>query len=182
MSRFEQIKTPEPGTKLAAIYAQMQAAGLANPYPINYFTAQSTRPDILEASWGLVKAVLLSGLLPHTLKEMIILAISAQNHCRYCIAIHRQSLAQLGVPHDVIQSCSSDPEFKDLPAAQRNILHFALKAARSPLALSDGDFHALYDQNMSSEEILEVLMVVSFTQFLNSFADASGIVVDGGFG
>ena len=122
----------------------------------------------------------MNGKLPATIKQMIAMAISHQNDCRYCAITHTGVLEKLGVPEEVVRSCVEDPDLTEVPEPHRAILKFALKANRDPNSLTDEDFTTLSEKGLSREEIMEVIMMAGFTKFINTWADASAITVDGG--
>lgn len=179
MSRFDMILSPEPESQVARLYDDIVARGFGGTIPINWFTSQGRRPDILQASWGLARGILVEGVLPPTLKQMIAATVSVQNGCRYCTVTHTKALQGMGVSEAVIRSCANDTDLSDVPPAQRAILKFALKCARNPHSMTDEDFEQLYDNGLSQEEVMEVVMMAVFTNFINGWADASGIEVDG---
>ena len=151
MARFSFVKDPESDEKLNRMYAQITESGFGEDTPINWFTAQGTRPDILEGTWGLVKNILVEGELPATLKQMIATVISKQNHCRYCEATHTGAMNLMGVSQATIESCVSDPALKDVPQPQRSVLLFSLKAAATPNELTDSDFQELRDRGLKGK-------------------------------
>ena len=179
MSRFPLLKeTSDP--EVNELYKQMLEAGFGNKAtPFNFFTAQGTRPDILRATWGLTRCVLVEGRLPATVKQMIVMVVSSQADCRYCSVTHRGTLESMGVAEEVIRSCIEDPELAEVPEPHRAILKFALKTARSPGSVTDADYEGLTERGLHDEEIMEVVMVAAFTNFINTWADASGIALDG---
>ena len=182
MSRFKQIKDPSDDPKLAALYKEAVEAGHVGSeegVPNNFITSQSERPDILAATSALMDEIVLKGLLPPTIKQMIAMTISMQADCRYCASVHTNALASLGVPEDVVKSCASDPELAEVTPPQRAILKTALKIARDPSGVTDSDFQNLRDFGLSEGEILEVAMMASCEMFLNIWARVSGIAIDG---
>jgi uncharacterized peroxidase-related enzyme len=110
---------------------------------------------------------------------MISMTIALQNNCRYCVVAHSFALEAMGVPKEVIESCASDPELSLVPPPQRAIIKFGLKAARDPKSMNDEDFQSLRDYGLSQGEIMEVVMMAAFTNFINFWADVSGIPVEG---
>ncbi len=180
MSRFEQIIDPPNNSELNDIYQEMVETGVTinSKTPINWFTSQSIRPDILEATWEFSKAIFLEGQLPFTLKEMIILAISVQNNCEYCAVTHTQVLESLGVSQEVIESCRFNLDSTAIPPVQQEVLRFALKAAVQPLAITNDDYELLRDYGLSDEEILEIIAVAVSTNFINSWADTTALLLD----
>jgi uncharacterized peroxidase-related enzyme len=127
----------------------------------------------------MAKGILLQGVLPPTVKQMISMTIAMQNNCRYCTVAHSNALESMGVPTEVIQSCAGDPDLAHVPPPQRAILKFGLKTARSPRSVTDADLQALRDHGLSDGEIMEVVMVAACSNFLNTWAEVSGILVDG---
>lgn len=177
MNRFPMEPTP-PDANTARIYQDILANGFGAEQPINFFTALASRPDLLEPIWTLVKALLVDGEVPGSVKQMIALSISRQNACRYCSVVHRGALESGGVESDVVESCATDPETANLGEPHRSIVQFALKAARAPNSMTDEDFDRLADLALSPEEIAEVVMLAGFTNFINAWADISGIPLD----
>ena len=178
MSIFTSIKyTNDP--KLKPLYDEIVNKGFSTgEYPLNFFTSQSQRPDILDATWNLIKSLLLSGSLPRSVKEMIMVTISKQNDCRYCEVTHSGALAALGVPQEQIESCAIDPELKQISSPHKEILLFTLKAAADPRSVNDQDFSTLRDLGLSDQEIMEMIMMAALSNFVNTWADACKINLD----
>lgn len=63
----------------------------------NLFNAMAARPEYLEASWNLYKAVMGRGELTRREKELVALAVSATNNCEYCIRAHTAMLKGFGL-------------------------------------------------------------------------------------
>ena len=180
MSRFRQVRDPSDDPQLLPLYKEIVGHGVgAADTPLNWFTSQSVRPDILATTWGLFRGILLQGVLPPTVKQMISMTIAMQNNCRYCAVAHTNALESMGVPTAVIQSCASDPDLAEVPPPQRAMLKFGLKTARSPRSVTDEDVQALRDHGLTDGEIMEVAMVAACSNFLDTWADVSGILVDG---
>ena len=179
MSRFNQIRDASHDPKLGAIYKEILEHGLGTDAPANLFTAQAERPDILEATWALFKAVLLQGVLPPTVKQMIAMTIAMQNNCRYCLLAHTNALEGMGVPTEVIQSCAKDPDLAQVPPPQRAMLKLGLKTARDPQSVTDEEFRTLRDNGLTDAEIMEVVMVAACANFFVAWADVSAIALEG---
>ena len=166
--RFRQITDASRNPELAALYEEIVESGFGDDVPINWFTSQSERPDILAATWTCFKALLMEGILPPTIKQMIMIAISTHNDCQYCKVAHTSALRALGVQEELIDNITSDLNLAKVPPQQRAILEFALKTARDPLAVTDADVEALRDYGLASGEIIEVAMLAAFTVFVNT--------------
>ncbi|NKB71569.1 MAG: peroxidase-related enzyme [Candidatus Latescibacteria bacterium] len=178
MARFRQILDPSGAPLLATLYREITDCGLGDEVPLNWFTAQGERPDILAGAWALTKGVLLEGVLPPTMKQMVVVLISAHNGCQYCRLTHAKALQGLGVSSDLIDSLSTDVNLDKVPPPQRAILQFALQVAQAPQAITDRDVQRLRDFSLSDGEILELIMVAAFTNFINTWSDISAIAID----
>lgn len=180
MARFPLVRDPSGSPEVERLYGEINEAGFgADGVPIHWFTSQATRPDILASTWALAKGLLAEGRLPPTLKQLITMTISAQSSCRYCTAAHSSALQGLGIDKDVIERAAKDPTLSEFPPAYRAAVAFSLKAARDPRSVTDADRDALRDAGWSDGEIMEVVMLVAYTHFTNTWADVSGIPVDG---
>jgi len=180
MSRFTQVKHPKGNPELEAIYKQAVEAGMVGRepgVPTNFVTSLSKRPDLLASTMGILVGVVQGGLVPSTVKQMILMAIALQNNCQYCQVAHTSALEAMGVPTEVIQSCASDPELVHVPPTQRAMIRLALKTARDPKSVSDEDFQVLRDHGLSDGEIMEVAMLAAAGNFLDTWAIVSGIEI-----
>jgi len=63
----------------------------------NFWKTLATHPPLLEQTWTRLKAVMAPGKLDALTKEMIALAVSATNGCRYCINSHTTAVKKLGL-------------------------------------------------------------------------------------
>jgi uncharacterized peroxidase-related enzyme len=181
MSRFNQIKHPAGNPELEGLYKEIIELGFEGSepgVPNNLVTSLSERPDLLAATWAIFKGVVIGGVVPSTVKQMILMAIAMQSDCRYCSVVHTNALEAMGVPTEVIQSCASDPELAQVPPTQRAMIRFGLKTARDPKSVTDEDFRNLRDHGLSDGEIMEVTMLAAAGGFLDTWAAVSGIQPD----
>lgn len=144
------------------------------PSPPNFITVQGHSEASSRGIWELLKSVLLGGLLPRWKKELVIVAISRERECQYCIAAHTACCTMLGVNaefmvRDVVRI--PDPVLRDT-------IQFAMKSARSPQALTDADFVTLRDRGLSQSEIVELISVSALAVYLNIMADATAVEPD----
>ncbi|MCS7046581.1 MAG: carboxymuconolactone decarboxylase family protein [Gemmataceae bacterium] len=63
----------------------------------NYWRALAAHPEHLELVWSQAKAIMKPGKLDLLTKEMIALAVSITNSCRYCINSHTAAAQKLGM-------------------------------------------------------------------------------------
>lgn len=63
----------------------------------NLFQAMGNHPEYLEVTWNQFKVAMGPGELTPREKELVALAVSATNHCKYCIGAHTAALRRLGL-------------------------------------------------------------------------------------
>jgi AhpD family alkylhydroperoxidase len=66
----------------------------------NIWRALATHPEHLELCWTRLKAIMKPGKLDMLTKEIIALAVSATNNCRYCINSHTAAVQRLGLDNE----------------------------------------------------------------------------------
>jgi uncharacterized peroxidase-related enzyme len=108
-------------------------------------------------------------------REMIATAVSAVNHCHYCLAAHGAA----------VRVRSGDPEFGELIAQnyraaeleprQKAMLDFAVKLTERPDLIEDEDRQKLRDAGFSEREIWDIAAVAGFYNMSNRIASAAEI-------
>src|SRR5437868_6887159 len=66
----------------------------------NIWRALATNPQHLELCWTRLKAIMRPGKVDALTKEIIALAVSATNSCRYCINSHTAAVQKLGLDNE----------------------------------------------------------------------------------
>ena len=64
--------------------------------------ALATHPDHLELCWTRLKEIMKPGKIDAVTKEIIALAVSATNSCRYCVNSHTRALQKMGLDHEAL--------------------------------------------------------------------------------
>src|SRR5262245_32017872 len=68
----------------------------------NIWRALATHPEHLELCWTRLKAIMRPGKVDQLTKEIIALAVSATNGCRYCINSHTAAAQKLGLDDEML--------------------------------------------------------------------------------
>lgn len=68
----------------------------------NFWKAIAVQPDLLRRTWEGVKGVMTPGALDPLTKEMIYVAISATNGCKYCINSHTAGARKKGMTDEML--------------------------------------------------------------------------------
>src|ERR671939_728832 len=66
----------------------------------NIWRALASHPEHLRLCWTRLKAIMRPGKLDMLTKEIIALAVSATNGCRYCINSHSAAVQKLGLDRE----------------------------------------------------------------------------------
>jgi len=106
-------------------------------------------------------------------REMIAVAVSAVNHCHYCLTAHGA----------IVRIRSGDSEFGELIAQnyraanleprQKAMLDFSVKLTESPDKMEEADRQALRDQGFSDRDIWDIAAVAGFYNMSNRLAAAT---------
>ncbi|MGQ0562717.1 MAG: peroxidase-related enzyme [Gemmatimonadota bacterium] len=137
---------------------------------------QSLQPRALEAHLDLYLALMFgrSGLSREE-RELIGIAVSAANHCRYCVAHHVAALNHYWKDEDRVRAFAEDPSSVLLPARAAELVRYALKLTRSPDQMSEPDVDSLRTHGLQDEDILTANMITSYFNFVNRIATGLGV-------
>jgi uncharacterized peroxidase-related enzyme len=173
------LSTLEPDSapqEVVEVYRDFQRR-MGFPAAPNFVKTQGHSLAAVRGSWGLVQNVLVGGLLPRTLKEMMFVAISRERQCRYCEAAHLACCRMLGVEPSALEDLLAN--VKDIsPVKVRDIIAFGLKCASDPQSLTDEDFATLRGHGLGQSEIMEVIAMAALALYANTIADATGMPAD----
>ncbi|WP_433318526.1 carboxymuconolactone decarboxylase family protein [Micromonospora sp. CA-269861] len=126
--RFFTPTTPRAATgPTAAVYQQMREDFLG---PLPTFQALSAVPEVLAATWALMREALLAGDAPRVERELVAAALSRANRCQFCVDAHVLLLQALGAPKlaEAVARGETPPEPR-----HAQIVRWA-QASRSPRA------------------------------------------------
>ncbi len=90
------IPETEAPVKVRAIYDEVKKI-LGIPFVPNLFKALAVNPELLDAMWNQFKTVMGPGELTRREKELVALAVSATNNCKYCILAHTAAAKGMGL-------------------------------------------------------------------------------------
>ena len=95
----------------------------------NFIKTQGHSLAAARGTWALVENVLVGGILPRTVKEMMFVAISQARGCQYCEAAHLACCRMLGIePRELAVLVTNVADLS--PPRIRDIILFGLKCAR----------------------------------------------------
>lgn len=142
----------------------------------NVFRALSLRPEVLRGFIALYDALMAAeGGLSKAEREMIAVAVSAQNHCHYCLVSHGAVLRVRARDAQLAETVAANYRAAALTPRQRAILDFAVMVTRASAEVGDADLAALRAQGLSDEEIFDVTQIAAFFNYSNRAASAMGM-------
>ncbi|MGR6319931.1 carboxymuconolactone decarboxylase family protein [Micromonospora soli] len=127
--RFFSPAPPKAASGLTAeVYRQLRAEFIG---PVPTFQALSAVPEVLAATWALMREALLAGDVPRVDRELVASAVSRANRCRFCVDAHVMLLHALGEHElaEVIARGGTPPEPR-----HAELVAWA-EASRSPVAV-----------------------------------------------
>ena len=97
--RLVDESTTDPRVK--AVYDDIKATKKIDRVP-NIWRALATHPEHLELCWTRLKAIMRPGRIDMLTKEIIALAVSVTNGCRYCINSHTAAAQKHGLDDEML--------------------------------------------------------------------------------
>ncbi len=105
-------------------------------------------------------------------REMIAVAVSAENRCFYCLVAHGAAVRQLSGDPVLGEMIVMNYRAAHLSRRHRAMLDFAVKMTRESYAIEEADREALRKAGFSDRDIWDVAAVASFYNMSNRMASA----------
>jgi uncharacterized peroxidase-related enzyme len=155
---------------IQAIFAAMRAKPGFVP---NVYQAYSLRPQQLRGFMALYDAIMTedSGLTKAE-REMIAVAVSAQNHCFYCLTSHGAVLRIRAKNEVLADTIAANYRAADLTPRQRAMLDLAVKITHDSAAVGEQDIAALRDHSFTDEDIMDIIQTAALFNYSNRVASA----------
>ena len=106
-------------------------------------------------------------------REMIATAVSAVNHCHYCLTAHGAAVRQRAKNPVMGELMAQNYRAADLPARQVVMLDFAVKLTEHPDKIVEADRAALRVAGFSDRDIWDIAAVAAFYNMSNRLAAAT---------
>ena len=119
--------------------------------------------DLMLAASGLDKAE----------REMIAVAVSAVNHCHYCLTAHGAALRLRTGSSELGETIAQNWRAADLPLRQKAMLAFAVKLTEAPDKIEEPDREALRAAGFADRDIWDIAAVTGFYNMSNRLAAAT---------
>lgn len=106
-------------------------------------------------------------------REMIAVAVSAQNRCYYCLVAHGAAVRQLSGDAALGELMAMNFRAARLSKRERAMLDFAIKLTAEPWRIEDTDREALRQAGFSDRDIWDIGAVAGFFNMTNRVASAT---------
>jgi uncharacterized peroxidase-related enzyme len=106
-------------------------------------------------------------------REMIAVAVSAVNHCHYCLTAHGAALRQRAGDPAFGETIAHNYRAAALDRRQRAMLDFAVKLTEAPDKVLEEDRKALREAGFSDRDIWDIAAVAAFYNMSNRLAAAT---------
>jgi uncharacterized peroxidase-related enzyme len=87
--------------RVRAVFEDIKATKKIDRVP-DVWRALAAHPEHLELCWTRLKAIMKPGRLDMLTKEIIALAVSVTNSCRYCVNSHTAAVQKLGLDNEAL--------------------------------------------------------------------------------
>ena len=153
------------------------AANRAKPgFVPNVFRAMSLRPAALRGFIALYDALMAEeGGLSKAEREMIAVAVSAQNHCHYCLISHGAVLRIRAKDARLADTVAANYRVAPITPRQKAMLDYAIKVTRASAEIDEADHAALRAHGFSDADIFDITQIAAFFNYSNRAASALGM-------
>jgi AhpD family alkylhydroperoxidase len=101
MATVKLIQYEDAGPEVRAVYDDIMTTRQID-WINNFWKALAVQPDLLQRIWNGVKAVTAPGALDPLVKEMLYVAVSVTNGCKYCINSHTAAARKKGMTDEML--------------------------------------------------------------------------------
>jgi len=101
MATVKLVETEEASPAVREVYDDIMQTRQID-WINNFWKALAVQPDLLRRTWEGVKSVTAPGALDPLTKEMIYIAVSVTNGCRYCINSHTAAARKKGMTDEML--------------------------------------------------------------------------------
>ena len=176
-ARISRLAVPDEQTlpeDLRELFEQSRAKPGFVPH---VYQAYSLRPQQLRGFNALYNAIMLddSGL-SKAEREMIAVAVSAQNHCFYCLTSHGAALRVRSKDVVLADTVAANYRAAALSPRQRAMLDFAHKLTATPAEVGAADRRRLARAGFSARDIWDISAVTGFFNMTNRHATATDMM------
>lgn len=168
LSRFGEPAENELPDDIRAIYEKNR--GKIGFVP-NVFRAYARRPDHFRAFMAYHDVLMKGdGALSRVERESIVVAVSAENRCQYCMVAHGAALRVLSKNPILAEQIANNWKTAELSPRLRTMLTFASAVNEPGFAATEKEIDELHRAGFSDEDIWDIAAIAAFFGFSNRMA------------
>lgn len=101
MATIDFVEYEDASPEVREVYDDIMTTRKIN-WVNNFWKALAVQPELLQRTWNGVKEVMAPGAIDALTKEMIYVAVSVTNGCRYCINSHTAAARKKGMTDEIL--------------------------------------------------------------------------------
>lgn len=137
----------------------------------NVFRAYAKRPEHFRAFMAYHDVLMKGGSnLSRAEREAIVVAVSAENRCQYCLVAHGAALRILGKDPRLAEQIANNWRTADLSPRWRAMLSFASRVNEPGFAAGEKEIDELHMSGFSDGDIWDIAAIAAFFGFSNRMA------------
>ncbi len=169
-SRFGEAAEAGLPDDIASVYAKNREKIGFVP---NVFRVYAKRPEHFRAFMTYHDVLMKGdGGLSRAEREAIVVAVSAENECQYCVTAHSAALRVLGKDPVLADQIAINWQTADLTPRLSAMLAFASRVNEQGFAADDEEIEALRNAGFSDDDIWDIAAIAAFFGFSNRMAGA----------
>ncbi len=107
-------------------------------------------------------------------RELIIVVVSAENRCEFCLVSHAAALREITGDPTFVETVSINYRRADLTDRERLLADFAVRVTRESYALDKNDLDPLRALGLTDAGIMEVVEIIATFNYTNRLANTLG--------
>ena len=137
----------------------------------NVFRAYAKRPEHFRAFMAYHDVLMKGpGNLSRAEREAIVVAVSSENRCQYCMVAHGAALRVIGKDPIVAEQIANNWRTADIPPRLRAMLAFASRVNEPGFAATEHEIDELHLAGLGDDDIWDIAAIASFFGFSNRMA------------
>ncbi len=168
VSRFGEPRESDLPGDIADIYAKNREKLGFVP---NVFRAYARRPEHFRAFMNYHDVLMKGpGNLSRVEREAIVVAVSSENRCQYCMVAHGAALRVLSKDPILAEQIANNWRTANLPSRMRAMLEFASRVNEPGFAATEHEIDEMHRAGFGDDDIWDIAAIAAFFGFSNRMA------------
>jgi AhpD family alkylhydroperoxidase len=172
MPRLRYIEDSEKTPAIQAMIDSAKKTGAPDPRVVSIMTRSEVGTAWVEC-WN---KVLYKGLLPHKMKEMVRIRISAAHQCGYCSTVRSNVAKAEGLTEDMVNDVLGAYQNANFTPREKAALHYADLFKQGEHAIDKDEVYQDLAKHFSEEEIIELGMLCAQTDGVGKLVKSLNVI------